>query len=377
MKIAVNTRLLLANKLDGIGWFTFETLQRIVKAHPEHSFYFIFDRKYDASFIFADNIIPVVVGPPARHIILQYIWFEYSIPHVLKKIQPDLFISPDGYNSLRSTFRNLIVIHDLNFEHYPEKLPWTIRKYYRYFTPLFAKKANRIATVSEFSKNDIVEQYGITSNKIDVIYNGVNESYVPVNQATKTSLKQKFVEGNDFFIYVGALIDRKNLDNLFKAFDRFKKTSDNSIKLLIVGSKMWSNKQLEITYEAMEHKEDVIFTGRLPIEELCSLTASALAMTYVSYFEGFGIPILEAFAAGVPVITSNVTSMPEVAGGAAILVNPYNVDEIASALEQISNNQPLREKLIEKGFERCKNFSWNLSAQNLWLSIEKTLGDHK
>jgi glycosyltransferase involved in cell wall biosynthesis len=373
LKIAVNTRLLLANKLEGIGWFTFETLQRIVKAHPEHSFYFIFDRKYDESFIFSENVKPVVISPPARHVILQYLWFEFSVPYALKKIQPNIFISPDGYNSLRSPFKNLVVIHDLNFEHYPEKLPWLIKKYYRHYTPLFANKANRIATVSEFSKHDIVKQYGIAPDKIDVVYNGVNNSYVPVNETTKLSLKRKYSGGNDFFIFVGALIDRKNIENLFIAYDQFKRNSGSNIKLLIVGSKMWHNKQLEVTYENMEHKKDVIFTGRLTVEALCSLTASAMAMTYVSYFEGFGIPILEAFAAGVPVITSNVTSMPEVAGDAAILVNPHDVDEIASAMQQINNNKPLRDKLIEKGFDRCKNFSWDLSAHNLWLAIEKTL----
>ena len=348
MKIAVNTRLLLKNKLEGIGWFMFETLQRIVSEHPEHTFYFIFDRKYDEKFIFADNVIPIVIGPPARHVSLFYIWFEYAIPYTLKKIKPDVFVSPDAYNSLRSPFKSLIVIHDLNFEHYPEKMPWLIRKYYRHFTPLFARKADRIATVSEFSKNDIVKQYSIDPAKIDVVYNGVNQDYIPVNEIIKKEIKEKYTGGNDFFIYVGALIDRKNLDNLFKAFDQFKKTTKSNIKLLIVGSKMWHNKDLQLTYDAMQYKDDVVFTGRLPIEELCRATASALAMTYVSYFEGFGIPILEAFAAGVPVITSNVTSMPEVAGDAAMLVDPFDVNEIADAMKKIAGDESLREESYSK-----------------------------
>ena len=373
MKIAVNTRLLLNNKLEGIGWFTFETFQRIVKDHPEHDFYFIFDQKFDPSFIFAKNVTPIVIGPPARHVSLFYIWFEYSIPHALKKIKPDVFVSPDAYNSLRSPFKSLVVIHDLNFEHYPEKMPWLIRKYYRYFTPLFAHKADRIATVSGFSKKDIAKQYGINPDKIDIVYNGVNKDYIPVNEVIKKEIKEKYTGGDDFFIYVGALIDRKNLDNLFKAFDQFKKTTKSNIKLLIVGSKMWHNKQLELTFETMEYKADVIFTGRLPIEELCLITASALAMTYVSYFEGFGIPILEAFSAGVPGITTNVTSKPEVAGDAAMLINPFDVDEISMALLEITLYDRLREELIVKGFKRSKKFSWDLSAQSLCLSIEKTI----
>jgi len=248
-----------------------------------------------------------------------------------------------------------------------------VRKYYRYFTPRFANKASRIATVSEFSKNDITEQYKIDPDKIDVVYNGVNEQYNPVNEDIKKEIKGKHTKGSDYFIYVGALIERKNLDNLFKAFDQFKKSTDHHTKLLIVGSKMWNNKELRDTYERMQFKEDIVFTGRLETEELCKVIGSALAMTYVSYFEGFGIPILEAFSAGVPVITSNVTSMPEVAGDAAILVDPFDIREIAEAMRNTTENESLREDLIQKGFERRKKFSWDQSAINLWQSIEKTI----
>jgi glycosyltransferase involved in cell wall biosynthesis len=351
----------------------FETLRRIVATHPEHTFYFIFDRKYNPEFIFADNVIPVVTPPPTRHPVLQYIWFEYAIPRVLKKIKPDLFLSPDAYNSLRSPYKNLIVIHDLNFEHYPEKMPPLVRRYYRHFTPKFARKSTRIATVSQFSKKDIEQQYGIDPEKIDVVYNGVNEKFVPVTDKVKQAIQEKHTDGNPYFIYVGALIDRKNLGNLFKAFDRFKSMESNDIKLLIVGTKMWHNKELQSTYEQMKFNNEVIFTGRLEPKELCEITGSALALTYVSYFEGFGIPILEAFASGIPVITSNVTSMPEVADGAALLVDPSDVEDIARAMSTITNDEQLRKKLIEKGLLRRKQFSWDKSAESLWKSIEKTV----
>ncbi|HPB25791.1 MAG TPA: hypothetical protein PLE11_08500, partial [Bacteroidales bacterium] len=141
MNIAVNTRLLLDNRLEGIGWFTFETLRRIVTAHPEHTFYIIFDRPYHKKFIFSDNVVPVVVGPQARHPLLFYLWFEFSVPRVLKRIKADVFLSPDGYGSLRCRVQQLLVMHDLNFEHYPKDLPWIISRYYRYFFPRFARKA--------------------------------------------------------------------------------------------------------------------------------------------------------------------------------------------------------------------------------------------
>ena len=132
MNIAVNTRLLLKNKLEGIGWFTFESLKRITTQHPEHHFFFIFDRDFSEEFIFSDNITPLIQFPPARHPFLFFAWFEYALPSLLNKLKPDLFLSPDGFLSLRYQGKSMNVIHDLNFEHYPEDLPALIRWYYRY-----------------------------------------------------------------------------------------------------------------------------------------------------------------------------------------------------------------------------------------------------
>lgn len=373
MRFAVNTRLLLKNKLEGIGWFTYETMKRICISHPEHEFYFIFDRKFDDEFIFSKNITPVVLNPQARHPVLHYIWFEYSIPSVLKRIKPDLFISPDAYCSLSTNFKTLIVIHDLNFEHYPKHMPWLNRKYYRYFTPKFAKKATRIATVSNYSKNDIVVQYNIDPSKIDVIYNGANDGYKPLSAKEILLAKEEITGGQAYFVFIGALNPRKNLVNLFKAFDTYKKETGSDNKLVVVGEKMYWSGDIKTTFEEMEFQKDVVFTGRLNVDKLIRLIASAISLTYVSYFEGFGIPIVEAFKAGTPVITSNVTSMPEVASDAAILVDPFNPDEIARAMKEITTNERLRDQLIEKGFERSKLFSWDNTAEKLWKTMMQTI----
>ena len=137
MLIAVNTRLLLKDKLEGIGWFTYESLKRITKNHPEHNFLFLFDRPFSEEFIFSDNIIPIVVGPQARHPLLWYWWFEQSLPKIFHKHEPDLFLSPDGFLSLSyaapagtKQCKQLAVIHDLNFEYYPQDFPFLARKYF-------------------------------------------------------------------------------------------------------------------------------------------------------------------------------------------------------------------------------------------------------
>lgn len=373
LRIAVNTRLLIKGKLEGIGWFTYESLKRIVAAHPEHEFFFIFDRAYNAEFVFGSNVTPIVIGPQARHPILFYIWFEFSVPSVLKKIKADLFISPDAYLSLKTKVPSLLVIHDLNFEHYPEMVPFLARKHYQYFTPKFAAKAERIATVSNFSKSDIIKQYHVNPEKIDVVYNGANENFHPIDEEIKKKTKAQFSFGNDYFVFIGALNPRKNLVNLFKAFDIFKTKEPSNIKLVVVGEKMWWNKEIKATYEKMKFQDEVVFTGRLDSGTLKNVIGSAVALTYVSYFEGFGIPIVEAFRMGTPVITSSVTSMPEIAGDAASLVDPFNARQIADAMHDIISNNKFRESLIEKGKVRSQLFSWDKTAENLWKSAERII----
>jgi glycosyltransferase involved in cell wall biosynthesis len=134
---------------------------------------------------------------------------------------------------------------------------------------------------------------------------------------------------------------------------------------------MWWTDEIRLAYEGMEFREDVIFTGRVSDQELASLMASALALTYVSYFEGFGIPVLEAFNCDTPVITSNVTSMPEVAGNAAILTDPFSIDSITGAMQKVASDPDIRQKLIHAGQEQRQKFSWEQTADKLWNCIEK------
>ncbi len=373
MIIAVNTRLLIKNRLEGIGWFTYETLKRITNQHPEHNFIFIFDRKFSEEFIFSKNITPVIAPPPARHPFLWYLWLEYSVPKILKKHHADLFLSPDGFLSLSTNVTSLTVIHDINFAHHPEDFPYITRKYYNHYFPLFAKKAKRIATVSEYSKNDISKTYSIPSDTIDVVYNGANTLFTPLSDEKKFKTKQQHAEKNDYFVFIGALHPRKNIARLLLAYDKFRKSFSSNIKLLIIGEKMFKTKDIEYIYTNMNFKQDVIFIGRLAPEELRFVLGSALALTFVPYFEGFGIPILEAMYCDTPVITSNLTSMPEVSGDAALLVDPFSVESIKDGMIKIVKDTGLRNNLILKARKQREKFSWQKTADNLWGSIEKCM----
>ena len=371
MRIAVNTRLLLKGRLEGLGRFSDETLKLIVRANPEHQFYFLFDRPYDESFIYADNVTPIVVNPPARHPILWHVWFELSLPKVLKQIKPDLFLSPDGFLSLKADVKCLPVIHDLNFVHNPQDLAKTHSWFYNRYFPKYAEKASRIATVSEFSKQDISKQYGIAASKIDVVYNGVSERFKPLVDDHKQAVRDKWSDGLPYFIYVGAIHPRKNIERMLLAYNMFNKSITNGNKFLVVGNRKWWTESMQQTLESMVFRDNVIFTGRVSDDDLNDLMGAALANVYVSTFEGFGIPIIEAFQSGVPVITSNATSMPEIAGDAALIVDPTDTGQIAQAMDRLMNSETLRNDMIAKGQERAKLFTWQRSADLLWESVLK------
>ena len=176
MIIAVNTRFLLKDRLEGYGYFIKEVFSRLVKAHLQHQFYFLFDRPYDLDFIFSDNCKPIIIGPPARHPLLWKWWYDVKVPLVLKKIKADVFVSPDGFCSLTTRVPQCLVVHDLGFLHYAEGYKKSHLLFYKRYTPLFLKKAASIATVSQTSKNDIINTYKISAEKIEVVYSAVKRA---------------------------------------------------------------------------------------------------------------------------------------------------------------------------------------------------------
>ena len=377
MIIAVNTRLLLKNRLEGIGWFTYETLKRITVRHPEHHFYFIFDRPFDQQFVFSGNVTPLVVSPPTRHPLLWYWWFEFRIPSVLRKVKADLFLSPDGYLSTKTDVPQFTVIHDLNFVHRPKDLPRLTSIYYNWYFPKFAVIASRIATVSVYSKNDIVNSFDIPASKIDVVYDGHNTAYTPLPSEEQKAVRNTYSGGQPYFLFIGALHPRKNVEGLLRAFEEFKGMRESREKLLIVGGEMFKTGPIYDYYREMQFRSEVIFTGRIPVEELRKVLGSALALTFVPFFEGFGIPVVEAMSAGVPVICSFTTSLSEVGGDAVLYADPEQPSQIAWAMQKIACNELLRRTMIEKGNRQKDKFSWERTADLLWKSMEKVISSRK
>lgn len=375
MKIAVNTRLLLKDKLEGIGWFSYEILRRMAKDHPGHEFIFIFDRRFSKDFLFEKNVTALVLSPPTRHPFLWYLWFEIRLPFLLKKLKPDVFLSPDGYIPLHSSIPSVNVIHDINFLHRPTDLPYFSRKYYNHFFPLFARKANSLVTVSDFSRKDIAKNYRLKEEKIDLVYNGIKNEFAPLSHQEIETIRSNYSNSLPYFIFVGSLHPRKNVETLLLAYDFFRTKYNHEFRLLITGEEMFMAENIRRIYAQMLYKNEVVFTGRLSSEELSKAVAASFAMVFIPFFEGFGVPVIEAMACGVPVIASEVTSLPEVCGEAALLVNPNDTEEVAEKMNKLCGDEHLRKELISKGFLNIKRFSWDSSADMLWKIIEKTAGN--
>jgi len=374
MHVAVNTRFLLpGNQLEGIGRFSFETLRHLVAQHPGVTFHFLFDRAYDKRYVLGPNVVPHVLHPPARHPFLWAAWFEGAVALWLARHRPAAFLSLDGYTTLATRVPRVTVLHDLAFEHFPQDVGLLARRYYRYFVPRFARASAHLVAVSEATRADIVKTYGEAPEKISVAYNAPAELFKPLHEAGQAAVRQRFSENKPYFLFVGALQPRKNLGNLLRAFDQFKTEGGPAAadaQLLIVGRKAWKAGPIFEAYQQMTHQAAVHFTGRVSDADLAGLYAAALATVYVPYFEGFGIPIVEAQASGCPVLTSNCSSMPEVAGQqGALLVNPHQPTDIAAGLTRLWQEPALRQQLVANGLANVQRFSWARSAKVLWQAV--------
>ena len=370
MKIAVNCWILRNKKIDGIGNFTIETLRLLISAHPEIKFQILCDKNFTEDYFDFPNAKKYHIFPPYRHPLLYLFFMEIVIGVFLKKHKPDLFLSMEGFLCLSTNCKQLPIIYDLNFEHQPEDLPFRNRIYFRTFYPKFARKATRIVTISEYSKNDIADTYKIPLNKIDNVSCGVKENFSLIDDKLRQITRDRYTKGAEYFFFIGSMHPRKNIVRLLQAFELFKKKSNAPLKLVLAGNIFWGDESVQAVISTMNAKNDIVFTGRISDDELVNLLGSAFALTFVPTFEGFGLPIVEAFQSDVPVICSSTTSMPEVAGNAALMVDPLNIEDIADKMKLLWNDKLLVQELIDKGRLQKNLFTWKRTSELLYKSIQ-------
>ena len=372
MHTAVNTRLMQHGPLDGIGRFSFEILRRVAASNPADRFTLLFDRRYDPRYLTSPNMEARVVHPPTRLPFLMDLFFEVGVPLALKKLKPDVFFSPDGWVSMSAKTPTVHVVHDLNFIHMPEHLPPMWRKYYLKKFPLFIQKAHHVVTVSEFSKRDLMEQLHVPEEKISVVYNDTAEGFRPASdEAEAAHIRARHTGGRPYFLFVGLSHPRKNIGGLMDAFALMKSEKPNDTRLVVAGSKKWWTPELEKKYLENPFREDIVFTGRLSDEDLAEIYRGALALVFPSFFEGFGIPILEAFKSGVPVVTSDLTALPEVGGDAALYCDPYRPGSIADQMFTLDSDPALRADCIARGYIQTRKFSWDTGADTVSRILQR------
>ncbi len=372
MRIAINCRFLIKDRLEGIGNYSYETISRLVASRPDDEFVLIFDRPYDEAFVFGDNCIPVVVSPPARHPWLWYTWFEWRIPYILKKYKAEVFYSPDSYLSMRSSVPTVLIVHDLAFLHYPRFIPTTVRRYYKKWFPRFLKKATQIGTVSHATATDVEEQYPNLSLSEKTRYTpcAADEGFYPREYSEKEEIRKTYTEGHEYLLFVGAIHPRKNVINLLKAFYKFKKFYRTDMRLVLVGRIAWMSDEFETYLDEHPYREDIIHLQDQDKKALSELYAAAYALVYPSYFEGFGMPVLESLQSGVPVIVSNVSSMPEVAGSAGLLVDPSSPDDICDKMGILYKDEQVYQELAEHCASQSAKFSWENTTATIAEMID-------
>jgi len=366
MRIALNARHLLNSRLEGVGIVTDEVMGRIARSHPEDQFDYYFDRKYDPRFVHGPNVHPHAMHPVTRLPILIRYWLDHPVRKNVLKQKADIFFSPDGFIPLGMSIPKVSMVHDVAYLRYPEHLQPRIRAFYKKWMPRYLAYTDHIITVSEFSKSEIIAGYNVPADKISVVYNGITDVYKPVSEEQKKITRERYSNSKPYFVYLGAIHPRKNILTLVKAFEQFKSSNPSDHQLVLAGRASWHTEEVFKSIAESKWKDSIHLPGYIATAEATALVASAEAMIYPSLYEGFGLPLVEAMACGVPVICSNVSSLPEVAGNAALLFDPMDAELLAHHMEKMSTDEALRKEMITLGTERSKYFSWDKAATQVY-----------
>lgn len=279
-----------------------------------------------------------------------HIWEQLDLPVYIKREGGSLLLNLA--NTAPVFYKNKIcVVHDIAYERFPQTFNWKFRLFYKFLIPKILKNSRKIMTVSKFSRNEISQLYGIQSDRIDIVYNSVNATFKNI----RTENKEKYI------LAVSSLHYQKNFHSLIEALDGL---GDENIKLFLVGeiNKNFTNLNL---LEKIKNNTNIIFTGRINDKELARLYSSAVCFVFPSFYEGFGIPPLEAQSCGCPVVCSNAASLPEIYGDSVVYFNPHDVEDMRNKIQTVLSDENLQNELRIKGFENIKRFSWERSAQQI------------
>ncbi len=284
----------------------------------------------------------------------------------------DLFHATDHLLPRLARVRSVFTLHDLVFRFYPETHKPLNRWFLTLMMPRFLEAADAVIAVSEWTKKDAIELYGLDEDKIRVVYEGVNPRFRPASAESISAVRQKYGILEKFILCVGTIEPRKNLTSLLEAYHSVR-NGRRDLKLVIVGKMGWLYEGFFRRLRELGLENEVIFPGFVPDEDLPSLYSAADLFVFPSLYEGFGLPVLEAMACGTPVVTSNSSSLPEVTGEATVLVDPNDVQALIRAMSAVLDNKELRGELHAKGLRQAAKFSWETAAYETLALYDKVL----
>ena len=292
---------------------------------------------------------------------------QFRIPWALRREGVTLFHAPHYVLPPLVPCRSVVTIHDCIHLMFPQYLPSRLALVYaRTSIGLASRRATRVLTVSESSKRDILRFVNVPADKIDVIYNAYDERFgVEPHEEDVIRVRERYQLHDQFVLYAGNVKPHKNLERLIEAFDLVRKRGLDHLKLVLIGDEISRYAALRRAVHSHQLHKYVRFLGYLPEETLAVMYRLAGVFVFPSLYEGFGLPPLEAMASGTPVVTSNVSSLPEVAGDAAVLVDPYRPEAIADGIERVLCDETLRRDLRAKGLARARQFSWEASVRRV------------
>ncbi|TSC53834.1 MAG: hypothetical protein LiPW39_32, partial [Parcubacteria group bacterium LiPW_39] len=314
---------------------------------------------------------------------LPFLWTQIRLAWEMLVRPPEVLFIPVHILPFFHPKNSVVTIHGLEYEYFPEYYPWLHRTYLRWSTKYALKHARKIIAVSENTKQDLIKLYGGDTSKIEVVHHGIinppqpsfkKEGVEKDSSLFKGRLGGIFKEGErevrrPYLLYIGRIETKKNIEGILEAYKILKEKYQIPHQLVLAGAPGYGIKNIKNQISKIKNKEDIIFTGFISEDTKWQLLKGADIFLFPSFYEGFGLPVLEAQATGVPVVTSFNSSLPEIAGEGVLFVNPKNPTQIAEAVKKIIDDQNLRDKLIQSGYENVKRFSWEKCARETLLRI--------
>jgi len=363
---------------SGVSEYTLNLLKEILKLDNKNDYRLFYNCFGDCPGIpeFVGKNVKVIKYDYPNKIFNYLLCKFFNYPKMDKELDVDIFFMPHiNFIGLSRGRRKVITIHDLSFLEYPEFFNWRKNFWHKMINvKKLIKRFDCMVAVSENTKRDIIELCGVSESKIKVIYAGVGEEFRKIVDDEKLlEVKNKYKLPDKFILYLGTVEPRKNVDGIIKAYNeiRTKNQKLTNVKLIVAGGRGWKSNNIYKEWEQSKFKDDVIFLGYVDNADKPYLYNLATMFVYPSFYEGFGFPPLEAMACGLPVVASFAASLPELTAAASLMVDPYNIDDIAIAMQEVLTDENLKNKLIEEGFSRAKNFSWRKTAEEYLKIFDK------